>query len=385
MPGLAILLVLAALLALSLAGGEWSAEEPAASAPVAPVGVIAGRVEDMRDLRFRTLPRPLRVSPARSRREGLEALDRDYPPARRRADEEILQRLGLVEEGFSLREFAGSVFGEGVGGYYDPEDGRLRIVTGSATGTRVLAEIVIAHELTHALEDQRFGVDLIERSDDRALAYAALVEGSATEVMFAYAREHFRPSEALAGVLGSAFETGPAMPPFLEAQLVFPYVDGQAFAGELRRRAGGRWDLVDLALRLRPPVSSEQVLHPEAYIGAESPERVVLRVRRALGVGWRRAARGTWGELQTRELLGSTDAAEGWGGDRYELWTRGEESVLAMRWRWDTRRDEAEFAERLREVAEGLPGESAVARRGGAVTLAVADDAALARRVAAAG
>jgi hypothetical protein len=376
MPALAILIVLAALIGLSVVTGDWSDEAPAAQARPAPVSVIAHRVEDLRHLRFRSLPRPLSVTPAQSRREGLEAIDRDYPAERRRADEEILRRLGLVEPGFSLREFAGSVFGEGVGGYYDPKDGRLRIVSGTATGTRVLAEIVIAHELTHALEDQRFDIDLIERSDDPALAYSALVEGSATEVMFAYAREHFRPSEALAGVLGSAFEPGPAMPAFLEAQLVFPYVDGQAFIGELLRRAGGRWDLVDLALRARPPASTEQVLHPDAYFDADEPRRVRLRLR--LGDGWRRAARGTWGELQTRELLGSAEAAEGWGGDRYELWTRGGESVLVMRWMWDTRRDEAEFAARLREW--DFPGARAVARRGGAVTLAVADDAALARR-----
>ena len=52
-----------------------------------------------------------------------------------------------------------------------------------------------------------------------------------------------------------------------------------------------------------------------------------------------------------------------------------------MRWRWDTVRDEAEFAERLRDWAAGHPG-TAVVRRGGAVTLAVAQDAELARRVA---
>ncbi|MGH2945462.1 MAG: hypothetical protein ACRDPC_04250, partial [Solirubrobacteraceae bacterium] len=103
--------------------------------------------------------------------------------------------------------------------------------------------------------------------------------------------------------------------------------------------------------------------------------------------------------LQTRELLaragggGSADAAEGWGGDRYELWrarpiTGGEccdeASVLVMRWRWDSRRDEAEFAEKLRHWAEAeLSGRSAaVVRRGGSVTLAIGPSDSLAERVA---
>ena len=51
-------------------------------------------------------------------------------------------------------------FSEGVAGYYDPRTGRMRTVRGAATGTRVLAEMVLAHELTHALEDQRFELDL---------------------------------------------------------------------------------------------------------------------------------------------------------------------------------------------------------------------------------
>ena len=384
-PAATILLVLAALIGLSVATGEWSDDPPAASSRPAPVAVIARRVEALRDLRFRSLPRPVGVTPAQASREGIEAFDRDYPRARQRADERILERLGLVDADFSMRRYAETVFGEAVGGYYDPADGRLRVVTGAATGTRYLAEVTLAHELTHALEDQRFGLDILSGGNDRALAKAALYEGSATELMDRYGRRYFSPGDALAGAVASAVADFPDIPPFLEAQLAFPYVGGLKFARELSRRGGGGWQLVDLALQTRPPASTEQVLHPDAYFEAEQPVPVRLRLRRVLGDGWRRAARGTWGELQTRELLGSTDTAEGWGGDRYELWTRGDDSLLAIRWRWDSGRDEAEFAERLREIAADLPGEHAVARRAGAVTLVVSDGAALARRAAASG
>ena len=53
-------------------------------------------------------------------------------------------------------------------GYYDPRTKRLRVVTGAQTSNRVLDEITLAHELTHALEDQRFKLDLETSSSDDA-------------------------------------------------------------------------------------------------------------------------------------------------------------------------------------------------------------------------
>ena len=389
------------------AGGTREAAPPAPrAARVAPVAVIAARVEALRGLRFREVPRAVAVTPAQAEREGLEDLDRSYPPARRRADEEVLKLLGLIAPSVSLRDVSAETFSEGVAGYYDPRTKRLRTVRGVATGTRVLAEMVLAHELTHALEDQRFrlGLDAAGGDDDRALARLALVEGTATAVMYRYVQRWFSREELLGGVLASAFADTGSLPPFLEAQLVFPYVGGRAFVDALVRRAGGRWTLVDLADRVRAPASTEQILHPEAWVRVQEPLPVSLRLSGVLGHRWRRTAGGTLGEFQTRELLaasgggGSAQAAAGWGGDRYELWQRRgagacaapcrRGDVLVLRWRWDTRRDEREFAARLRTWVRERPGGGgavAVGRRGGALTLALAASRALARRAAAAG
>jgi len=395
-----------ALLGLSFLteGGD---EPPSATAqpPAAPVETIARRVEELREQQFEELPVPERVSPEQAQRDGLSDLDREYPEAQRRADEEILKLLGLIEPDVDLRDVSASLFGEGVAGYYDPRDGRLRTVDGAATGTRVLAEMVLAHELTHALDDQVYGLDLEDLSgstDDAAIARLSLIEGVATRVMYDYVDRHFTAEETLGGLLSSAFQETGDLPPFLQTQVVFPYVGGEAFVAELLRRAGGEWALVDTAYRLRPPASTEQVLHPSAYFEADSPRRVRLRVAPLLGDGWERAAAGTWGELQTRELLaragggGSAAAAEGWGGDRYELWRArpivGEEcpspcdqaDVLVMRWRWDSPADEAEFLKALRAFAAAeLGGRAfAVARRGGTVTLVLAPSESLAERIA---
>ena len=186
---------------------------------------------------------------------------------------------------------------------------------------------------------------------------------------------YFSAEEAFAGVLGSAFATGPDLPPFLQAQLLFPYTGGMTFVQELRRRAGGRWTLVDLADRTRPPDSTEQVLHPDKYLRVEEPLPVALNVHP--GPGWRRAAAGVWGEWATGELVGS-QAAAGWGGDRYELWERGGQRRLVMRWRWDTRRDAREFARAARERLRATE----VTASGDTVTLVWAPSGALAARAA---
>ena len=369
-------LTVIAVLLVALLGLWFVTEDEESAAPAsAPVDIIAKRVETLRRLRFDELPEPLTVTSDQARTEGLESLDRDYPAERRRDDETVYKLLGLIEPEADLRELSGNLFGEGVAGYYDPRDGRLRVVEGAGTGTRVLEEMILAHELTHALEDQRFGLSTEPATDDRTLARSALYEGSATEVMYAYVGEHFSAEETLGGLLSSAFEDTGDLPPFIQAQVLFAYVGGEAFIRDLLGRGG--WGLVDTAFEVRPPSSTEQILHPDAYIEADEPKPV--RIRAALP-GWERTLTGTWGELQTRELLGgSSEAAAGWGGDRYELWRRGDEAALVMRWRWDTPRDEAEFAARLRDV---MGDRGVVVRRGGAVTLALAPDRELAERLA---
>jgi hypothetical protein len=392
---LAIVVLLALVLGVLAVAFEGGEEEPAAPLRPASVTRIAERVERERGLRFEHVPRPVAVTPARARREGLESLDADYPPARRRADAEVLALLGLVPTGTDLGEAVESTLSEAVAGYYDPRTQRLRIVKGAQTANRVLYEMVLAHELTHALEDQRFGFDLdaLAAGGDRALAHTALIEGSATALMYRYVEDRFGAEELLGGLAASAFQGTGNLPPFLTAQLVFPYTAGERFVGRLLEVGNGGWKVVDAALHFRPPASTEQVLHPDAYLRVEQPRRVSLRGPVAeLGDRWRPALRSTFGEWQTQKLLalaggtGSAAAAEGWGGDRYALLERGDERALVMRWRWDSRRDEREFAAALRAWArERLPdpaGASVIARRRGAVTHVLAPDARLARRVA---
>jgi hypothetical protein len=299
-----------------------------------------------------------------------------------------------VPPGTDLKEAYESTLTELVAGYYDPRKNRLRIVAGAQTENRVLYEMVLAHELTHVLEDQayEFDLDVLAGGGDRALALTALIEGTASALMYRYVEERFEAEELLAGVAASAFQSTGDLPPFLTAQVVFPYTSGEVFVSRLLRVGGGGWRLVDAAMRFRPPQSTEQILHPGKYLRLEEPRRVSLRgPLRALGGGWRPLARSTFGEWQTQKLLaraggtGSREAAAGWGGDAYALLGRGDERLLVMRWVWDTPGDEAEFAEALQALVDGgLPEstEAVIAREAGAVTLVVGRRAHLARRAA---
>ena len=376
----AIAIVLAALIALALLEGGDSTE-PQSRRP--DVATIAARVEAIRGLRFRERPVPVRVSAAQAREEGLAALDRAYPERRLRADEEILKLLGLIEPDINIRTLSGSVFGEGVAGYYDPRSRRLRIVEDATPGA--LADIVLAHELNHALEDQRFGLDFDEgATDDAALARSALVEGTAMLVMQEYVLRHVGADEALSALLGSGLAGGPQLPKFIQDQITFPYIAGLQFASALREQGG--WAQLDEAARSRAPESTEQVLHPEKWMAGEPPARVRLNVR--LGAPWRRVHAGTWGEWQTAQLVGGN--AAGWGGDRYELWQRGRcgappcrsQDVLVMRWAWDTPEAARTFEGRLRAAAVARGDGAAVAADGETVTLALAPSAKLARTIA---
>ena len=403
----AIIVTLGAVLA-ALAFAFPGADGDVAPAPLRPdpVARIIARVEQERGLEFARDPDPQAVTAAQARAEGLASLDADYPPARRRADAEQLALLGLLPPGTDLGAAIGDTYEAGVAGYYDPRTGRMRIVEGAQTANRVLYEMTVAHELNHALEDQRFDYDLerLSSGDDAALAYSALVEGSATALMNRYVEARFGDEERFGGIAASAFAPTGDLPPFLMAQLLFPYLAGEQFVARLLEVGGGDWTVVDTALAFRPPASTEQIMHPQAYLEVEQPERVSVRgPAAALGEGWREIHGGTLGEWLTQRLLaraggtGAADAAAGWGGDRYALLGDGDERALVARWTWDSPRDADEFAAALRAWgAEGLPGAepagadtwrtpegaAVVARRGDVLTLALAPSAALARRAA---
>jgi hypothetical protein len=393
-----------------LAGeGEESESEPATErARGEPVEDVTKRVEEVargvervRELEFDRLPRVRLVGVEEATRDSLAELDHYVPPRRQRIEERVLAMLGLLPPDVRLREVLGEALTEEVAGYYVPRTETMALVRGAGLGG-LLAEVTLAHELTHALEDQRFDIEPHGASgflSDRAVADAALREGSATLAMVEYVAltqggGQDLPPEVRRRLLEEldelALPASSGLPRYVREGLVFSYAAGAIFVSRLESRGG--WAAVDRAFGEDAPVSSEQIMHPRKYEAGERPVRVRLRgVRAALPSGARVVARGDLGEFDTEQFLRdangrrrSEEAAAGWGGSALELWRLPDGGdVLVMAWAWDTERDAGEFVAAAELSVRRLGGAGGVnGSNEGVVSVVLASSAPLARRVA---
>lgn len=335
--------------------------------------LISRRIEAIRDLEFKRIPEPQVSDVARLDRMAERRLQDPAMQRQLGLAEAELRLLGMLEPGRGLADLSGDI-NELVAGYYDPRTSEFFLVDDSASMGPGLAEVTIAHELTHALEDQRFGLPAPRGiSDERVLAEGALSEGTATAAMFDYASRHLDPFALAAEATTLEASSAAELPRFAESELEFMYLEGAEFVAALRQ-AGTGWALVDYALERRPPASTEQVLHPEKYLLDERP--LTVPPGAAPGPGWRQLDSGSLGEFGTREVLragepglGADAGAAGWGGDSYRLFARpgagptcAEECrsthALAAAWRGDGERDAGELKRALHAyVEEGLGGE----------------------------
>jgi hypothetical protein len=335
-------LVAAIVLAL-VAAGPPAQEPPAPGAADLINGLLAGLMgfkdvsaeelqEDVADvggIPFKA-PVPLDfIAPAALNAYLQEVLDDEYPRPRADADARLLVALDLLPPGTSLRELRARLLEDNVAGFYDERPGRKKLYAVSEDRTMTPSnQIVLAHELRHALQDQYVDVhrglpDSVGDFDDRRVAFMALLEGDATLVM-----ERF-----LMLRLG--------VPAVLRYHLIIPYLAGRNFVRALHEQGG--WPAVRKAWS-NPPRSTEQVLHPEKYLAGEAP----LTVRgQAPPSGGRLIQEGVLGEALTRTLLGegSDDAAAGWGGDLYQVWDVSGRTLVVWRTEWDSAADGREFAE----------------------------------------
>jgi hypothetical protein len=281
-----------------------------------------------------------------------ELLEDEYGEAEARSDERTLRAFGLLPKDTDLRAVRARLLEENVAGFYDMRPGRKRLY--AISGQRRLTpanQVVLAHELRHALQDQYLDVhtmlpDEVGDFDDRSLALLSLLEGDALLVMERFLMKRLDGDEQspfdTSGLSLPAEALGGA-PPILRDQLVMPYTLGRSFVVALHARGG--WPSVRSAWDA-PPRSSEQVLHPEKYVAGEAPRDVDPGP--APG-GARQIADGVLGEAFIRTLLGggAETAAAGWGGDHYRTWDVRGRTLLAWRSVWDTEADAREFREAL--------------------------------------
>jgi len=282
-------------------------------------------------------------------------LDRQTTPAELYAGEIALKKLGLVPADFAMRSFLIELLTEQVAGYYDPKTQEFYLADWIDLDAQ---QPVIAHELTHALQDQHFNLrrfeDWPKGDSDAELAAHALVEGDATLVMTFYVMRDLKRVAAMMKSMSagaSASEKIERAPRVLRESLLFPYKQGMEWASQVYRRGG--WPLVSEAYK-NLPQSTEQILHAEKYFAREAPIKINMPdIAGQLGKGWARLdydVNGEWSYFQIldeflRAEKESQAAAAGWGGDRFALYENRatRQSLLAQLTEWDTERDAAEF------------------------------------------
>jgi hypothetical protein len=382
-----------------------TATAPAAGTPSAsPDAATVYRTIAVQVSAIRGLDAPERVDPTVIDRGTLQAnlashFDQDNPPERIARTERIYEALGFLDAGASLRALYLELQGSQVIGYYDPTAKQLFIVS-SAGVPGPTERLTYAHEFTHELQDRHFdigrlGLDKVDQETDRGLAVLSLVEGDAVSAQTAWMTANLTPAE-LGQVAAEASDpavlaTLAKMPPILLETSLFPYQGGAAFVSSLQ--ASGGYGAVNAAFS-KPPVSTEQILHPEKYAAGEGPLDLQLPADLAarFGPGWSVAARDTMGELQLRVWLRqgglpgdvARTAADGWGADRLALLDGpGGASVLVLVTAWDTRADADAFAAAAQQAIVGLGKDGRAVQNGSRVVIGLRtggspDDAALA-------
>lgn len=317
------------------------------------IGLVA-LTEELRGLEFLEAPTITVVSQAELAervRENIQEVAEDVP-----SDESVLKLLGLLDPEVDLLQLYTDLYGEQVGGYYDPEVGEL-VVPASADGFSTLQRATLIHELTHAVTDQRFGSGdryeaLIDAEDfDEAVAFLSVMEGDATltEILYIQQLSQREAQELLAETFERDSSTFDSAPQFLQNSLIFPYTGGLGFVQRLYELGG--FDEVNRAY-VEPPLSSEQILHPRDY---QSDEPVAVRSFEPEIDGYEVTFRSVWGEvgfgLMLEQVIGDDGAADGWGGDEYIQWFDGTESALLIDYLGDTAKDAEELAQDLIEFA----------------------------------
>ena len=316
---------------------------------------VEGQVQQMRGLEF-TEPVPVDAVSHDELVKGLsQSLDASFPAKFYDRRSRAWQTIGVVPPGTSIRRSIERFAGSQIIGYYDPLSGQL-VFIGTTSPTPV-QKVTLAHELTHALDDQHFRLDRLNtlESDCADEAYQAAlgaVEGDATYFMILYARRFLTLDEQLQLGVGAA-PPASGIAPFVLKLQTWPYTAGLSFIEAMDRRGGTR--AIDRAMESFP-VSTEQVIHPERYPN-DAPTAVnVGDLGPELGPGWTDLDVMGVGEAFLSIMLGlrlpsttSEAAAAGWDGGIYRAWSDGEHVAIVLSTVWDGSRDATEFASAMRQ------------------------------------
>ena len=222
---------------------------------------------------------------------------KDEDVKRLQRSELVLKKFGLLPREFDMEKLLVDMLREEVAGYYDPKTKTVNLLDWVPMEEQ---EPVLAHELTHALQDQSIGLEKWMKRGDKDLgeikkdptaadiendemddAREAVVEGQAQAMMFEYALAPAGRSIADSPDLVESMEeetlTGTPntkvfndAPIFMKESLTFPYSYGMEFVVKLMAKGGKEKAFADVLAN--PPHTTRQIMQPETYMSGEKIE-----------------------------------------------------------------------------------------------------------------
>jgi hypothetical protein len=375
---------------------------PSPIAPAAPLSPFSRIETELAALRGLPFVRP--VPSTKQTRADFRAwvhseLVRELPPEKNQALSQAYGHLGLAPVGFDLLTTMEDALTTQVAAYYDPRSKAFHTLSDSRG--KAADDMIVAHELTHALDDQHFDLETFDGGRDNRLGLSEeqrtarqfVTEGEATFMMLAWqnatgqgADKHLGPL-GVAGVrmavtmLGAAdplallaaarqgrdltelteedrreLEAMVKLPPLVSLPLIEPYFKGAAFISEVWGRGG--WDAVSDLYR-NPPASTEQILHSrEKFFEHRDPPISISLPEARPALREPPVATDVFGELGVRAYFktcnfASADrAAAGWGGDRFWVWKRPKGFLVLWATRWDSDSDAKKFLDAYTSTIE---------------------------------
>jgi hypothetical protein len=229
-----------------------------------------------------------------------KSMAEDKDAQRLRRSELVLKKFGLLPRDFDLQTFLVALLREQVAGYYDMKTKTVNLLDWIDIEQQ---RPVLAHELTHALQDQSVGLEKWMKAGDTDLedkkqptatdiendeiseARQAVVEGQAMVVLVDYmlapAGQSLLASPQIADALKEGMLVAAAdsvefknAPIFLKEELTFPYRYGLDFETELLRTRGK--EKAFAAALSNPPRTTRQIMEPKTYLSGESLEPMRL-------------------------------------------------------------------------------------------------------------
>jgi hypothetical protein len=274
----------------------------------------------------------------------IREMDDERKPAERYAEARSAEAFGLIPKGFDLDNFMVDLLTEQIAGLYDPKAREFYIADWIPLDDQ---RMVMAHELTHALQDQHFQIEkwvkAARPNDDAELARESLLEGSAMAAMIDFLlRGTGHSVEDLPAIDPSIFAADMSKSPklqeapqFLKDAMIFPYFGGLTFSAAILKPAG--WNGLS-SVFAKPPLSTQQILHPALYKSGKAPTPITIpALEKLLGSDFLKIDENVMGEFGWKEILkqflGEERAkppAAAWTGDLYVLYEQKQTKRLIL-------------------------------------------------------